>query len=75
MNKFNTVIMGLFLFILFGSLSGCATLDAKILEMKVAQIPWADDKPLMLDTAILPDKGIMLGPLQYDEMLIALRDI
>lgn len=71
MNKFNTAIMGLFLFILFGSLSGCATLEAKLFNSS----GYAGDKGIMLDTATLPDKGIMLGPLQYDEMLIALRDI
>jgi len=69
MNKFNTVIVGLFLFILFGSLSGCATLDAKILEMKVASIPWAEDKGLILN------EPFHLGPLQYDEMLVALNQI
>tara|TARA_B100000809_G_C15048110_1_gene497980 strand:+ start:747 stop:944 length:198 start_codon:yes stop_codon:yes gene_type:complete len=53
-------------------LTGCATLDAKILEMKLANIPWADDKPINLD----PCPGCFhLGPLQYDEMLIALHKV
>jgi len=50
-------------------LTGCATLDAKILEVKLAQIPWAGDKGLMLS------EPFHLGPLQYDDMLIALRDV
>lgn len=52
--------------------SGCATLDEKILEMKASMVPWADDKPI--DVNICSD-CFHLGPLQYDEMLIALRDV
>ena len=58
-----TVIIGLFLFVLFGSLGGCATLDAKILEMQAAMIP------------MTPDKPVHLGPLTYDNMIMALADI
>jgi hypothetical protein len=64
-----TVIIGLFLFVLFGSLGGCATLDAKILEMQAAMIPMTPDKPLMLN------EPVHLGPLTYDNMIMALADI
>jgi|TARA_R110002074_G_scaffold297606_3_gene469106 hypothetical protein len=50
-------------------LTGCATLDQKIADMKLAEMPWPDDKPLMLN------EPFQLGPLQYDDMLIALRDV
>lgn len=53
--------------------SGCATIEAKMLEMRMGMIaPWADDKPLVLDEC---PRCIHLGPLQYDEMLIALNHI
>ena len=54
-------------------LVGCATLESKMLEFQMAMVaPWAEDKEIMLD----PCPGCFhLGPLQYDEMLIALRDV
>jgi hypothetical protein len=67
--------------------SGCSTLEDKMMEMKLSMSPWADDKPLMLDTTDCrlptgmncfnpgPSVPFMLGPLEYDEMLIALRDV
>ena len=73
MSKFTTV-MGCFLLFLFVApmLSGCATVEEKILEMKLSMIPWAEDKEILLD----PCPGCFhLGPLQYSEMLIALRDV
>jgi len=73
MIKFTTVMIGFLVFLVVGPMiSGCATLDEKILEMKASMVPWADDKPLMLDHSSTP---FQLGPLQYDEMLIALRDV
>ena len=52
--------------------SGCATIEEKMLEMKLSMIPWADDKSIVLD----PCPGCFhLGPLQYDEMLLALRHV
>ena len=73
MIKFTTVMTGFLLFLIIGPmLSGCATVEEKMLEMKLAQIPWAEDKELLLD----PCPGCFhLGPLQYSEMLIALRDV
>jgi hypothetical protein len=67
--------------------SGCATIEEKMIEMKLAMTPWADDKPLMLDTTDCrlptglncfnpgPSEPFMLGPLHYDDMLIALHQI
>ena len=67
--------------------SGCSTLEDKMMEMKLSMSPWADDKPLMLDTSDCrlptgmncfnpgPSVPFMLGPLEYDDMLIALRDV
>ena len=53
--------------------SGCATLEAKMVEWRLDMIaPWADDKPIVLDTC---PGCFHLGPLQYDEMLIALRHV
>mgnify|MGYP006083402689 CR=1 FL=1 len=56
--------------------SGCSTLDIiedKIVEMRMNMVaPWADDKPIVLDEC---PRCIHLGPLQYEEMLIALRDV
>ena len=53
--------------------SGCATLEAKMVEWRLDMIaPWADDKPIVLDTC---PSCFHLGPLQYDEMLIALRHV
>jgi len=73
MNKFTTVMAGFLVFLVVAPmLSGCATVEEKMLEMKLAQIPWAEDKELLLD----PCPGCFhLGPLQYSEMLIALRDV
>ena len=73
MIKFTTVMTGFLLFLIIGPmLSGCATVEEKVLEMKLAQIPWAEDKEILLD----PCPGCFhLGPLQYSEMLIALRDV
>jgi hypothetical protein len=53
--------------------TGCATLEAKMVEWRLDMIaPWADDKPLVLDECY---GCFHLGPLQYDEMLLALRHI
>ena len=53
--------------------SGCTTLEAKITEMRMSMVaPWADDKPLVLHEC---PRCFHLGPLQYDEMLIALNQI
>ena len=73
MIKFTTVMTGFLLFLIIGPmLSGCATVEEKMLEIKLAQIPWAEDKEILLD----PCPGCFhLGPLQYSEMLIALRDV
>ena len=73
MNKFTTVMAGFLVFLVVAPmLSGCATVEEKMLEMKLAQIPWAEDKEILLD----PCPGCFhLGPLQYEEMLIALRDV
>ena len=73
MIKFTTVMVAFLIFLVVGPmLSGCATVEEKLLEMKLAQIPWAEDKELLLD----PCPGCFhLGPLQYSEMLIALRDV
>tara|TARA_B100001105_G_C21951800_1_gene256937 strand:- start:89 stop:259 length:171 start_codon:yes stop_codon:yes gene_type:complete len=54
-------------------LSGCATLEAKMVEWRLDMVaPWADDKPLVLDECY---GCFHLGPLQYDEMLLALRHV
>tara|TARA_Y100001949_G_C15963766_1_gene320537 strand:+ start:973 stop:1200 length:228 start_codon:yes stop_codon:yes gene_type:complete len=54
-------------------LVGCASLESKMLEFQMAMVaPWADDKPLVLDDCY---GCFHLGPLQYDEMLLALRDV
>ena len=73
MNKFTTIMAGFLVFLVIAPmLSGCATVEEKILEMKLSMIPWAEDKEILLD----PCPGCFhLGPLQYDEMLIALRDV
>jgi hypothetical protein len=73
MIKFTTVMVAFLIFLVVGPMiSGCATVEEKLLEMKLAQIPWAEDKELLLD----PCPGCFhLGPLQYSEMLIALRDV
>jgi hypothetical protein len=53
--------------------SGCATFDAKMNEMKMNNVAqWEPDKPIVLDEC--PD-CFYLGPLQYDEMLIALGEV
>jgi hypothetical protein len=88
MNKFTTVMVGFLLFLFIAPmLSGCVTLQDKMMEMKLSMSPWADDKPLMLDTTDCrlptgmncfnpgPSVPFMLGPLEYDDMLIALRDV
>ena len=73
MNKFTTVMAGFLVFLVVAPmLSGCATIEEKMLEMKLSMIPWAEDKEILLD----PCPGCFhLGPLQYSEMLIALRDV
>jgi hypothetical protein len=55
--------------------SGCATLEAKMVEWQMDMIaPWADDKPPSLKRYECPG-CFHLGPLQYDEMLLALRHV
>jgi len=75
----NRIIVAVLLVLAMGLLlmtSGCATLETiedKITEMRMNMTaPWAPDKPIVLDTC--PD-CFHLGPLQYDEMLIALNHI
>ena len=54
-------------------LVSCATLEEKMMELQMAMVaPWAEDKPLVLDECY---GCFHLGPLQYSEMLIALRDV
>ena len=69
-----TVILVLTLWAML-MVSGCATLDDKFTEMRLGMTPWADDKPLVLDTWVCEPQCFYLGPLQYDEMLLALRDV
>jgi len=72
MNKFTTtqyVMLFVCFLIVAPMTSGCSTLDEKILEMKMASIPWAPDKAIMLSTPV------HIGPFTYDEMVIALADI
>ena len=74
MIKFTTVMAGFLLFLVVAPMiSGCTTLEDKMLELQMSMVaPWAEDKEIMLD----PCPGCFhLGPLQYDEMLIALRDV
>jgi hypothetical protein len=53
--------------------SGCATLEEKVVEWRMNMVaPWADDKPIVLDEC---PGCFHLGPLQYDEMLLALRHV
>jgi hypothetical protein len=56
--------------------SGCVTLETKINEYRMNMVaPWADDKPIVLDTWICEPQCFYLGPLPYDEMLIALGEV
>ena len=73
MIKFTTVMVAFLIFIVVGPMiSGCTTLEDKMREAELSMIPWADDKEILLD----PCPGCFhLGPLQYDEMLIALNHI
>jgi len=74
MIKFTTVMAGFLLFLVVAPMiSGCTTLEDKMLELQMSMVaPWAEDKEIMLD----PCPGCFhLGPLQYSEMLIALRDV
>lgn len=66
MKKFIILMSVLFLL-------GCATIEDKMVEWQMNMVaPWADDKPINLD----PCPGCFhLGPLQYDEMLIALHKV
>lgn len=73
MIKFTTLMMGFLIVLVVGPMiSGCTTLEDKMHELEMSMIPWAEDKEIMLD----PCSGCFhLGPLQYDEMLIALSEI
>lgn len=73
MIKFTTVMAAFLIFLVVGPMiSGCTTLEDKMKEAELSMIPWAEDKEIMLE----PCPGCFhLGPLQYDEMLIALRDV
>ena len=66
MKKFIILMSVLFLI-------GCATIEEQIAEMRMEMVaPWADDKEIMLD----PCPGCFhLGPLSYDDMVLALADI
>ena len=72
----NRIVIALVLILAMWALlmtSGCATLEAKMVEWRMNMTaPWADDKPIVLDEC---PGCFHLGPLQYDEMLLALRHI
>ena len=73
MIKFTTVMAGFLLFLVVAPMiSGCATWEAKMREAELSMLPWADDKEIMLESC---PGCFHLGPLQYSEMLIALRDV
>ena len=73
MIKFTTVMVGFLIFLVVGPMiSGCTTLEDKMHELEMTMIPWADDKEILLEPYSEP---FHLGPLQYDEMLIALNHI
>ena len=74
MLRFTTVMGAFLIFLVVGPMiSGCTTLEDKMSELQMSMVaPWAEDKEIMLD----PCPGCFhLGPLQYSEMLIALRDV
>jgi len=74
MLRFTSMMVGFLLFLVVAPMiSGCATLEAKMMEWEMSMVaPWAEDKEILLD----PCPGCFhLGPLQYDEMLIALNHI
>ena len=75
MKKF-TILMSLilFTFITGSALSGCSVLEDKMIETKLEQTSWADDKPILLDGNLCPN-CFHLGPLTYDEMILALREL
>tara|TARA_B100000809_G_C15025992_1_gene490158 strand:+ start:908 stop:1132 length:225 start_codon:yes stop_codon:yes gene_type:complete len=72
----NRIIVAFLLVVALGALlmtSGCVTLEEKIVEWRMNMTaPWADDKPIVLEEC---PGCFHLGPLQYDEMLLALRHI
>jgi|TARA_B110000495_G_C22902886_1_gene526946 hypothetical protein len=73
MIKFTTVMVGFLVFLVVGPMiSGCTTLEDRMHELEMTMIPWADDKELLLEPYNEP---FHLGPLQYDDMLIALNHI
>jgi len=55
-------------------ISGCSVLEDKMIETKLEQTSWADDKPILLDGNLCPN-CFHLGPLTYDEMILALREV
>ena len=73
MIKFTTVMAAFLIFLVVGPMiSGCTTLEDKMHQLEMTMIPWADDKEILLEPYSEP---FHLGPLQYDEMLIALNHI
>ncbi len=62
----------LLIFFVGSALSGCSVLEDKMIETKLEQTSLADDKPLVLDAC---PGCFHLGPLTYDEMLLALREV
>jgi hypothetical protein len=73
MIKFTTVMVAFLIFIVVGPMiSGCATLEDKMREAELSMIPWADDKEILLE----PCPGCFhIGPLDYDDMVLALADV
>ena len=71
MIKFTT---GFLLFLVVAPmLGGCAAWEEKVMEMKLGLAPMADDKELLLDSYPCPG-CFHLGPLDYDDMIVALLD-
>ena len=66
--------MGAFLIFLVVSpmISGCAMWEAKMREAELSMLPWADDKEIMLESC---PGCFHLGPLDYDDMVLALADV
>ncbi len=75
MIKFTT---GFLLFLVVAPmLGGCAAWEEKweekVMEMKLGSVPMANDKELLLESYPCPD-CFHLGPLDYDDMIVALLD-
>tara|TARA_B100000929_G_scaffold275446_1_gene249376 strand:- start:1978 stop:2196 length:219 start_codon:yes stop_codon:yes gene_type:complete len=67
-------ITGFLLFLVVAPmLGGCAAWEEKVMEMKLSLVPMANDKELLLDSYPCPG-CFHLGPLDYDDMIVALLD-